>query len=270
MLTGESRVASERRCVDHGTHLEHSCVAAMPVLLVCDHASNQVPVELHNLGVSDADRARHIGWDIGAAAVAEGLGVKLQVPVIMAAHSRLVVDCNRRLDDPSAFPLSSGGTAIPGNRGLADADRQARAEHFYWPYHHAIGARLQALEGQAAAPALLAIHSFTPELEQERRPWHMGVLWDKDSRIAQPLLAALQAQTDWLVGDNEPYSGRDPADFTLDYHAEAEGRPHVGIEIRQDLIASTAGVAKMVDLLYVALTPVLNDPRLYTLRSGTA
>ncbi len=212
--------------------------------------------------------ATHIGWDIGAAAVSKRLGELLQVPVLQAATSRLVVDCNRRLDDPSAFPVVSDGVAIPGNAELTEAERARRATHYYWPYHHAIRDQVRKLETLAPAPAIIAIHSFTPSLAGVPRPWHIGALWDKDSRIANPFMARLRNHGDIVVGDNEPYSGRHPADFTLDHHAEAEGLPHLGIEVRQELISDAAGAAQWAVVLADALQPVLADPALYTHRTG--
>jgi len=179
----------------------------------------------------------------------------------------LLVDCNRRLDDATVFPASSDGTVIPGNGDLRRAERAARASAYYWPYHHAIRDTLRDLEAVAAAPAVVAIHSFTPMMQGQLRPWQIGILWDKDSRIAAPLITSLRERGDVVVGDNEPYSGRHPADFTLDHHAEAEGRPHVGIEIRQDLLASPEGIAQWSDILLQALRPILDDPQLYTHRS---
>jgi len=239
-----------------------------PALVVCDHASHTLPPEFKGLGLTLQQRLTHIGWDIGAGAVAQQLAAGLGVPLIMAAHSRLLVDCNRRLDDVTVFPEFSDGTLIPGNRGLRRADRAARASAFYWPYHHAIRDMLTELEALAAAPAVVAVHSFTPELQGQLRPWHVGVLWDKDSRIAAELIRRLRGRGDLVVGDNEPYSGRHPADFTLDHHAEAEGRPHVGIEIRQDLLAQPAGIAQWSEILLHALRPILADPQLYTHRSA--
>lgn len=237
-----------------------------PALVVCDHASCSIPAELHGLGVSTEQRRTHIGWDIGAAAVARRVARSLGLPLIAANHSRLVIDCNRRLDDPTVFPAISDGMTVPGNQGLRRSERAQRAATYYWPYHHAIRDALRDLESRAPAPALLAIHSFTPAMQGQLRPWHIGVLWDKDSRIAEPLLRGLRAHDGVRVGDNEPYSGRHPADFTLDHHAEAEGRPHVGIEVRQDLLATEEGIEHWSDLLVAALRPVLENPRLYTLR----
>lgn len=240
----------------------------LPALFVCDHASRHIPAELNNLGVDRTFLKDHIAWDIGAADLACELGVHLGVAVVLATHSRLVVDCNRNLDDPSAFPAVSDGIAIPGNTDLSVAEREARANAFYWPYHHAVRDELRKLEQAAAAPALIGIHSFTPEMGGAGRPWQVGALWDKDERIARPLIERLRGAGDFVVGDNEPYSGRHPADFTLDHHAEAEGLPHLGIEVRQDLIDTQAGVAEWAEVLAAALNPVLQDGALYTHRAG--
>jgi predicted N-formylglutamate amidohydrolase len=255
------------RCTEHETHVLWDCDAKLPLLLVCDHASNRIPHELQQLGMSDELLATHIGWDIGAAQVSKALGEAFQVPVVHASNSRLVVDCNRRLDDPSAFPEVSDGVVVPGNQEISDEQRYRRAEQFYWPYHHAIRDQVSKLEGLAAAPAIIAIHSFTPELSGEARPWHIGALWDKDSRIAKPFMDNLNMHDGVVVGDNEPYSGRHPADFTLDHHAEAEGLPHLGIEVRQELISTAEGVEHWSNILREALTPVLENKDLYTHRT---
>lgn len=227
---------------------------AFPVLLTCDHASSRVPAALDGLGLPLADRERHIAVDIGAAEVTRELARLLQVPAVLSGYSRLVVDCNRHLDDPSAFPETSDGSAIPGNSGLSPAARVVRAEALHRPYHGAI-ARL--LTGLGPEPGLLAIHSFTPVLGGVARPWHVGVLWDADDRLAAPLLGALRAGGNWVVGDNEPYSGRDPVGYTMDCHAESRGLPHVSIEVRQDLVVTPEGVAHCARLLASALRSIL-------------
>jgi predicted N-formylglutamate amidohydrolase len=240
----------------------------LPVLFVCDHASRHIPAELDDLGVDKVFLNDHIAWDIGAADLACELGVHLGISVVLATHSRLVVDCNRNLDDPTAFPAISDGIAIPGNRDLSIIERENRANAFYWPYHHAVRDELRQLEHLAPAPALIAIHSFTPEMGGARRPWQVGALWDKDDRIARSLIERLRATGDVVVGDNEPYSGRHPADFTLDHHAEAEGLPHLGIEVRQDLIDTEAGVVEWAEMLAAALNTALQGDALYTHRAG--
>jgi predicted N-formylglutamate amidohydrolase len=237
-------------------------------LLVCDHAAARMPGRLGTLGLPPAALADHIALDIGAAAVARDLAGRLGLPAVLTNYSRLVVDCNRRLDDPTAFPERSDGIEIPGNMGLGTAARQARADALYWPYHHTVRDRLAALEVTVAAPALIAIHSFTPVFGGQRRPWHVGILWDQDPRIPVPLMRSLAADGDVVVGDNEPYSGRHPADFTVDHHAEAEGLPYVSIEIRQDLITTSTGAAEWADRLAEALAPILGDRDLYVHWSG--
>jgi len=256
------------KCVEHDTHVLLSCEPRLPVLIVCDHASRRIPGEMNNLGLSDAQLSTHIGWDIGAGHVARNLGSLLGVPVVLASNSRLVVDCNRTLDDPTAFPVKSDSVDVPGNVALTVAAREARANAFYWPYHHAIRDQLARLEKLAPAPALIAVHSFTPEFEGFKRPWHVGALWDKDSRIAKPFMHSLSSHPDIVVGDNEPYSGRHPADFTLDHHAEAEGLPHLGIEVRQELIETDSGASRWAQTLFAALRISLEDEALYTHRAG--
>ena len=237
---------------------------AYPAVLVCDHAVNRIPVRLAQLGVSPLDLETHFAVDIGAGAVTRHMSAALQLPAVLCGYSRLVVDCNRRLDDPTAFALCVEDILVPGNQGLTHENRQARADAIYWPYHHAVRRALTALEDEAKAPALIAIHSFTPAWDGDLRPWQIGVLWDTDPRIPQAMMAALSRQPDVIVGDNEPYSGKHPHDFTVDYHAEAAGLPHVSIEIRQDLIDHDAGVERWATLLADALRPILADPGLYT------
>ena len=253
---------------EYATHVLIPGEGSIPVLFVCDHASQHIPDELSNLGVAESCLNEHIAWDIGAADVARELGRLLSAPVVLATHSRLVVDCNRNLDDPSAFPAVSDGIVVPGNANLSTAERESRANAFYWTYHHAVRDELRRLESLAAAPALIGVHSFTPQMDGISRPWHIGALWDKDERLARGLMDNLETGKDLVVGDNQPYSGRHPADFTLDHHAEAEGLPHLGIEIRQDLIETQAGAVHWAGIIAEALLPVLNDAGLFTHRAG--
>jgi predicted N-formylglutamate amidohydrolase len=236
---------------------------AYPVLLVCDHASNRIPAGLNGLGVSPADLDTHFALDIGAADVVRHLSRRLALPAVLTTYSRLVVDCNRALTDSTAFPVCLEHIMVPGNQALDHDERKRRADALFWPYHHEIGERLTGLEAMAPAPALIAVHSFTPEFDGIKRPWHLGVLWDKDPRIPVPLIDALSLIDGVVVGDNEPYSGKHPHDFTLDHHAEAEGLAHVSVEIRQDLIDTPDGVAYWGDLLSEALVPILSGPGLY-------
>jgi predicted N-formylglutamate amidohydrolase len=229
------------------------------ILLVCDHAANAVPRRLGALGLRAADLDRHIGWDIGAEAVTRALADRLGAGAILASFSRLVVDANRALDDPSAMALESDGTVIPGNAGLDAGAREARVEEIYRPYHRAIDEALDAFAARGATPALISVHSFTPRFGGVDRPWHVGVLWNRDARLAAPLLHALSQHAGLVVGDNEPYSARTPTDFTVPRHAEARGLPHVTLEIRQDEIDTGEGAARYAELIARALAPILAD-----------
>jgi predicted N-formylglutamate amidohydrolase len=234
-------------------------------LLVCDHYGRAIPAQMNRLGLADWVLEQHVAWDIGAGDVARHLAARYRAPLIHANYSRLVIDTNRSPDDPSSCAAVSGGIAIPGNLDLGDAARRARRQVFFDPYHDAIAARLEAMQARTGVPALVAIHSCTPVYDRVVRPWHVGVLWDKDPRIALPLLERLRVWEGVCVGDNEPYSGRDPHDYTIDHHAETNRIPHVAIEIRQDLIDTPARARHWADLLADALEPILADDALYTL-----
>lgn len=231
--------------------------------MVCDHASRAVPAALGNLGVADADLARHIAWDIGAASLAVSLSRRLGVAAVLAGYSRLVIDCNRDPSRPGSIVEVSDGTAVPGNVGLPMAEREGRIRAIFEPYHAAVSGELEALRRRAEAPALIAVHSFTDRLGGQVRPWHCGVLWGDDGRLARPLIRALHDEGGLRVGDNEPYSGRAPDNYTVDHHARAGGRPYVCIEVRQDLLRDPVHVEDWARRLAAALGAPLADPLLY-------
>lgn len=237
--------------------------AKRPVLLVCDHASKRIPPELANLGLSSDQLDSHIAWDLGAADLCRQLAATLDCTAVLAGYSRLVVDCNRRLNDPTAFVEVADGVPVSGNRELDNEQRWHRVKNYFMPYHGAIQEQLNRLLVQGMTPALLSIHSFTPVLEGFHRPWQVGVMWDRDHRVAQPLMHNLRTDHDVEVGDNEPYSGRHHWDYTVDHHAEASGLPHVVIEVRQDLLTGTNGITHWTQVLSAALQPILAEESLY-------
>ena len=246
--------------------LFHSA-ARQPVLLTCDHASKAVPQALGLLGLAPEDLARHIGWDIGAAEVTRRLAQKLDAAAILAGYSRLVIDCNRDPDDATSIPEASDDVVVPANRGLGAEARAARRAALFAPYHAAIESWLEARLARGEVPALLSIHSFTPAMGGKARPWHVGILWDSDPRIPVPLMAALRADPALEVGDNQPYSAKQPAGYTVRHHAVARGLPHVAVEIRQNLIDSAAGAEAWAARLAGLLGPILARPDIYrTLR----
>ncbi len=224
-------------------------LSEQPILLVCDHASCRFPLSLGDMGLDPFARRCHLAVDIGAGPLTECLASSLGVTAVMQQYSRLIIDCNRELMDPGAFLQFGDGVLVPGNRGLSQADKDARADAIYWPYHLAIEQQIKRLTAIGPAPAFITVHSFTPVMDGISRPWQMGVLWDTDSRLRDIFLEGFGA-AGYNVGDNEPYSGRAPQDFTIDNHAEAAGIPHVGIEIRQDLIDSDDGVATIARLMH--------------------
>jgi predicted N-formylglutamate amidohydrolase len=243
---------------------------AARVLLVCDHASRRIPRRLRDLGLDRLALRRHIACDIGAGEVTRRLSRMLDAPAILANYSRLVVDCNRRLGDPTAFLAVSDGEFVPGNHDLRSAEKALRANTIFHPYHSAIHERLNGFRARGVTPALIAIHSFTPIFDGTSRPWQIGVLWDTDPRIPVPLMDKLRRIPGLVVGDNEPYSGRAPADYTIDHHAEPAGLPHVSIEIRQDLISTAEGAERWSLILGRALAEILADEGLYTVLEGVA
>lgn len=241
--------------------------AGRRVVFVCDHAGNRVPRALGTLGLAPEYLSDHIAIDIGAADVARRLAARFDASAVLGVYSRLVVDLNRDLDDVTAFPRISDGVRIPGNANLDRRAKSRRARSLFKPYHEAIGALIRARTDAELAPVFISIHSFTRRMNGLERPWHVGILWDKDPRLPLPLLAALRAEHSIVVGDNEPYSGRHPADFTVDHHAEAAGLAHVGIELRQDLLLGEDGRTEWAERLGEALQPLLDDDALYTVRA---
>jgi len=213
-----------------------------PFLIVCDHAGKLIPRRLATLGVSEPDLERHIGWDIGAAGVARQLAQKLGALLILQRYSRLVIDCNRAPGSATSIVEVSEHTAVPGNRGLTRAQVTRRTAEIFQPYHDRIADELDRRLAANIPTALIAIHSFTPIYKGQARPWQIGLLYNRDPRIARTMIALLRTESGgFTVGDNQPYSVSDESDYTIPVHAERRGLPYAEIEIRQDLIATAVG-----------------------------
>lgn len=241
---------------------------AAPILVVCDHASNAVPARLHGLGLLERDLHRHIAYDIGAADMTRRLAERFDAPAVLGGYSRLVIDYNRLLEHPSSILTVSDGVEIPGNRDVSPAEARRRAEECFWPYHRQIEAMISSMLDRGAVPAILSIHSFTPVLGGVERPWGIGVLWDADERLSAPLVSALKARGDLVVGENEPYSGRARYGYSIEVHAEGAGLPGVLVEAREDLVADPEDARRIADVLADALAPTLSDSALYRRRAG--
>jgi len=231
-----------------------------PVLIVCDHASRAFPVAMHRLGLDELASWQHIAWDIGAGELARGLSAALDAPAVLAGYSRLVVDCNRDPDDAEAFRAESDGHVIPGNRRLDAAERLRRLGTFFDPYHECIAALLAGFRAREVVPLVVSVHSFAARLGGVDRPWHVGVLWDLDAANARHMLRGLRAIAGLEVGDNQPYSGKHPANHTIEHHASTAGLPHVCLEVRQDLLQSPAGIEHWVRLLARQIEALLAQP----------
>ncbi|BCW88101.1 hypothetical protein sos41_12390 [Alphaproteobacteria bacterium SO-S41] len=229
---------------------------AAPLLFLCDHASNAVPAAYGDLGLDHAQFARHIAWDIGAANLTRALAGTFAAPALLGKWSRLLIDLNRGPDDPTIVMKISDGALIPRNAAASVDDVAYRIARYHAPYHAAIKAAIDASLAAGVAPSLVSMHSFTPAWKGTPRPWHVGVLWDEDPRLAVPLIEAFRAEPGLVVGDNEPYHGR-LEDDTMWTHGTMRGLPHALIEIRQDLIADHVGVARMLEIVARALRRAL-------------
>ena len=220
-----------------------------PFLLACDHAGRRLPRSLGTLGLPEHELARHIAWDIGAWGVTTLLAEMLDAEAIGQAYSRLAIDCNREPSVPSSIPEISESTEIPGNLGLDETHRLARVAEIFRPYHDAVAALIRRRRQAGQETLLIAVHSFTPVFKGIRRPWHAGVLFNRDTRLARPMLELLRAEPGLVVGENQPYAVSDLTDYTVPVHGERAGLPSLELEIRQDLIAEPEGQREWAELL---------------------
>lgn len=224
------------------------------LVLVCDHASNRVPVCLGSLGLTSEDLASHIGWDSGAANVARNLSARLDAPLVLSTYSRLVIDCNRWPIAADSIPETSAGIVIPGNTNLSETEKFTRRLALFEPYQSEVSTQLN-----NAAPhcVLLSIHSFTPSLLGVDRPWSIGVCYQKDTALAKRWLNALHESIDRncaepgaeLVGDNKPYNIEAGCDYTVPVQGESCNIPSIMLEIRQDKINDTSGAQTWSDII---------------------
>lgn len=212
-----------------------------PVVLVCEHAGKVIPQALGDMGLSAEDLSRHIAWDIGAEAVARRLSKALDAPLLLQRYSRLAYDCNRPPESPDAMPVMSETTRVPGNEKLTAGDRLARIGEIYRPFHDKVARLLDERSARGMTSLFITLHSFTPIYKGVRRNLDLGILHDRDARLADDLLAVFGRARDIVVRRNEPYGPEDGVCHTLNLHAEPRGLPYAMLEIRNDLIAQSAG-----------------------------
>ena len=220
-----------------------------PFLLTSDHYGRAIPRILGDLGLPASELERHIAWDIGIAGVADALSRQLGAHLIAQRYSRLVIDCNRPPSATSSIPVISDATAVRANEDLSQDAAQARRQAIFEPYHRRIAETIDRRLREGKPVVLVSLHSFTPVYAGVIRPWHIGTLYQRDTRLPPLLLKGLRAEAGLVVGDNEPYAVSDETDYTIPVHGEARGLMNTGIEIRQDLIAEPAGQQQWADRL---------------------
>lgn len=250
------------RTPDHAPDMAVESIAgdlARGLILLCDHASNAIPDEYQKLGLPDEQLERHIGYDIGAAYVVRRMAEVFGAPALLTQFSRLVIDPNRGIDDPTLVMRLSDGAIVPGNRWVDNAEIERRIRRFHAPYDHAITSAINASLAAGVVPVIISMHSFTPFWRGVPRPWHLGVLRAGDGRLSVPLINTLRNADDLVIGDNEPYHGALPGDV-IDRHAIRRGLSNTLIEIRQDLIASERDAQAWADRLVPVLSTLLEDP----------
>ncbi len=234
---------------------------AAGVLFLCDHAANALPKAYGTLGLDREHFDRHIAYDIGAAWIVRRLARDFGAPAILSRFSRLLIDPNRGMDDPTLVMRLSDGNVIPGNARIGAEEIEYRCVHYWKPYRAAIATAIEAMQNNGPPPAIVSIHTFTPFWKARPRPWEAGILWDSDPRFAKPMIAALTGEG-LCVGDNEPYDGALKGD-TLDEEVTRRGLAGLLIEIRQDLVATKEKTAAFADRLARLLTPILARPELH-------
>lgn len=231
-----------------------------PLLIVCDHASNRIPAALGDLGLTEAERARHIAWDIGAADIAHRLAERYDANLVLATYSRLVIDLNRYPHDPASVPETSDKVDIPANRVLSPAVRERRIAEIFRPYHTSIAAELHHAHARGARPLVLSIHTMTDRMaEGQQRPQEITVCWTGEGRWARVALQALAEGGDMVVGDNQPYAVDIGIDYTIPEHAVRMGLPWLQMEFRQDLVGTERDAHDWADRFAPALDKVLAE-----------
>jgi predicted N-formylglutamate amidohydrolase len=232
-------------------------------LILCDHASGRIPRALKDMGLKKADLKRHISCDIGAEDVSRYLSKALDMPVILANYSRLVIDTNRPVGHPEGILEVSDGVVIPANADLSKSQKARRYKEIFFPYQKQIERQINRFLSKKRVPVIVAIHSFTPELGGKMRPWHISVLWNKREKIAKSVISGIRRNyPGLLVGENEPYSLKDKRSdgSTVSIHAERRGLPYVFVELRQDLIDTKEKAAVWGGILVHVLRPVFENP----------
>lgn len=229
--------------------------SAEPIVITCEHGGRRVPPELRAVFRGHAALLRsHAGWDPGALLVARHLARALGAPLHAVTVSRLVVDTNRSRHHPRLFSMLT--------RPLDGADRARILARYYLPFRGAVESALARRIAAQGSVLHLSVHSFTPELDGERRDADIGILYDPrrraEARFARRLRAALQQCLPGLrVRCNYPYRGSADG-FTTHLRGRHGAGQYAGIELElnQHLVARPAATWRAVRR---GLTAALHD-----------
>lgn len=236
-------------------------------LILCDHASNRIPEKLNNLGLDEKALKSHFALDIGAGPLTRLVSDMLDAPAVMASYSRLVVDCNRRLDHPTAFVASGEGRPVPGNVTMSEQDRAMRVDEIYVPYHNKIDEMVRRFTDNGVVPVIFSIHTFTKMFFKQVRPWEIGFLWVQDDRVPAPMMTYFR-EKGFTVGDNEPYDARILRGTSVNHHADAKKLPNALVEIRNDLVETEEDITRWAEMLSDSLREVLKDESIHSYYDG--
>lgn len=226
-------------------------------LITCDHAGRAIPRRLDRLSLADSELGGHWAWDLGVAELGRRLSARLDAALFLQNYSRLVIDANRPLEAFDSIPVLSERTRIPANERLSTEQIRQRVDEVFLPYHRRLAAELDQRAARGRPSVLVALHSFTPVFLDERRPWQVGVLYNRDARLGRLMHSHLCRDPALVVGENEPYAASDASDYTIVVHGEERGIPHVELEVRQDLLSHDAGLGVWAERLAVALEACL-------------
>jgi predicted N-formylglutamate amidohydrolase len=237
--------------------------------VLCDHASCRVPKALKNLGMKKSDLRRHIGWDIGVTGAGRHIARKLDMPLLLASYSRLVADLNRAPGHRECMAEVSDHIPVPANMGLSAREKKRRLDEIFWPYQMEIGRQTKKMLGRDIVPLLVAVHSFTPQMDGKKRPWDIGILFNHEKKIAKTFAREFRKRyPKYRIGENAPYSLKDERfkGSTIWRWGEQQGLPYIFVEFRQDLIDTPRKARRWANMFLTCLAAVLEDPATFRRR----
>ncbi len=214
------------------------------LLVIADHASNYIPKEYNNLGLSEKEITTHKAYDPGVKQLAIKLSNKLNSNLVLGEYSRLLIDCNRDINDPTLISTISDRKIIFGNKKITKKEKDYRINFMYRPYHM----KIKKVIIEKRINTIISLHSFNPIFKGKKRILEYGILSNQDRRLSNHLLKELRNIKNF-IGDNKPYRGSLIGD-TLYKHALKKGIHHSLIEIRNDLLSNVKKIDQVTDLMY--------------------